>query len=61
MNQNKLITLIAISLILTLVMVILIRENQHLTQIENYLEAEIQKESSRLEIYTKFTENYNEL
>jgi len=61
MNQNKLITLIAISLILTLVMVILIRENQHLTQIENYLETEIQKESSRLETYTKFTENYNEL
>ena len=61
MNQNKLITLIAISLILTLVMVILIRENQHLTQIENYLEAEIQREEARLETYTRFTENYNEL
>jgi len=61
MKLNKLTTLIAISLILTLVLVVLIRENQHLTQIENYLESEIQRESSRLETYKESTKNYNEL
>ena len=61
MKLNKLIILIAISLILTLVLIVLVRENQHLTQIENYLEAEIQRESSRLETYNESTKNYNEL
>ena len=61
MKLNKLIILIAISLIVTLILVILVRENQHLTQIENYLETEIQKESSRLETYNESTKNYNEL
>jgi len=58
---NKLTTLIAISLIATLILVVLVRENQHLTQVENYLEVEIQRESSRLETYMEFTKNYNKL
>jgi len=61
MKLNKLTILIAISLILTLILVILVRENQHQNIIVEYLDREIQKEEARLEIYTKFTENYNEL
>ena len=59
--MNKLKILIAISIILTLIMVILIRENQHLVQIENYLDREVQKEEARLEVYEEFTNNYNDL
>jgi len=61
MKLNKLLILIAISIIMTLVTVILIRENQHLAQIENYLDREIRKEETRLEVYEEFTNNYNDL
>lgn len=61
MKLTKLIILIAISLILTLVMVILVRENQHQDTIAEYLDREIQKEEARLETYREFTKNYNEL
>lgn len=54
--------IIALSLIIALlIMVIIIKENQHLTQIENYLEAEIQKEEARLEVSQELIKGYKEL
>jgi len=61
MKLNKLTILIAISLIATLVLVIVVRENQHDKTIADYLDREILKEQDRLETYREFTKNYNEL
>jgi len=61
MKLNKLIILISIALILTLILVILVRENQHNKTIAKYQDIEKQKESSRLETYKESTKNYNEL
>lgn len=61
MKPNKLIILISIALIATLILVILVREDQHNEAIIEYLDREIQKEQGRLETYREFTKNYNEL
>jgi len=61
MKPRKFTILILIAIIAVLILTMLIRENQHLIQIENYLEAEIQRENSRLETYNESTKNYNEL
>lgn len=61
MKPNKFIILILVAIILTLILVILVRENQHNEAMVEYLDREIQKEHSRLEIYREFTKNYNEL
>jgi len=59
--NGKLIILISIALIATLILVILVRENQHNKTIVEYLNREIQKEEARLEIYKLLIKNYNEL
>ncbi len=59
--NNKLTILISIALIATLVLVILVRENQHNEAIIEYLEIEISKEEARLETYREFVKGYNEL
>ena len=46
-------------IIIALVLTLFVRENQHLIQIENYLENEVQREETRLEVYKNFTESYN--
>jgi len=61
MKPNKLIILISIALIATLILIILIRENQHNEAIIEYLEIEIGKEEARLETYREFVKGYNEL
>jgi len=61
MKPNRLTILIAIALIATLVLVIIVRENQHDRTIADYLDREILKEQDRLETYREFTKNYNEL
>jgi len=61
MTQNKIKNLILIALIVILFFTLLIRENQHAKTLLDITEKEVQKEESRLEVYRKFTENYNEL
>jgi len=61
MKPNKLTILISIAIILTLIMVIIVKENQHDKTITEYLDREIQKEEARWETYREFTKNYNEL
>lgn len=61
MQTNKLIILFCIALIATLILVILVRENQHKEAIVEYLDREIQKEQARLETYREFVKGYNEL
>jgi len=61
MNQNKLKTLIVISIILTLIMVLIIRERQHLDKLIYYNEVEIQQEEARLKVSQELIKNYNEL
>lgn len=61
MNKNKLTILIAIALIATLILVILVRENQHAQTIVEYLDREIQQEEARFETFQEFVKNYNEL
>jgi len=61
MKPNKLTILISIALIATLILIILVRENQHNEAMIEYLDREIQKEEARWETYREFTKNYNEL
>lgn len=61
MKPTKLTILISIALIATLILIIIVREDQHNEAIVDYLDREIQKEQSRLETYREFVKNYNEL
>jgi len=59
MNRYK--NLIIITLIAILILTIFIRENQHAKTLLAITEKEVQQEEARLEVYRKFTENYNDL
>jgi len=59
--MNKLKTIIVISIILTLIMVLIIRERQHLDKLIYYNEVEIQQEEARLKVSQELIRNYNEL
>ena len=61
MKLNKFLILITISIILTLVMVILIRERQYLDKLIYYNEVEIQQEETRLKLSQELIKEYNEL
>ena len=58
---DKLKILIVISIILTLIMVLIIRERQHLDKLIYYNEIEIQQEEARLEVSKELIKNYNQL
>ena len=60
MKSKNHIIVFLIGIIAILIIVMLARENQHLTRVENYLEAEIREEKSRLETYKEFVKDYNE-
>ena len=53
--------LILIAVILTLIMVMLVRERQHSENIIEYLDSEIQQEEARLKVSQELIRNYNEL
>jgi len=59
--NNKYKNLILIALIIILFFTLLIRENQHTKNLLAVTEKEVQREEVRLEVYRKFTENYNDL
>lgn len=59
--NNRLTILISIALIATLILVIIVRENQHDRAITEYIDSGTQKEQARWETYNEFTANYNEL
>ena len=61
MKLNKFLILIIISIILTFVMVILIRERQYLDKLIYYNEVEIQQEEARLKLSQELIKEYNEL
>ena len=61
MKHNKLTILISVAIIATLILVLVIRENQHLSAKENYLIRLEEKEVKHLEGLEKSTENYNKL
>ena len=61
MNHKKLTILILIAIIISLSLVIPIREKQHSKVMAEYMDMEIQKEVAMLETYNEFTKNYNEL
>jgi len=60
-NRMRFKNLILTAIILTLVLVVLARENEHTNQLLAITEKELQREEARLETYRQFTENYNEL
>ena len=53
--------LILIAVILTLIMVMLVRERQHAENIIEYLDSEIQQEEARLKVSQELIRNYNQL
>ena len=53
--------LILIAVILTLIMVLIVRERQHTETIFTYLEREVQQEEARLKVSQELIKNYNEL
>ena len=59
--NNRYKNLIIIALIATLIFTIIIRESQHVKTLLAITEKEVQREEARLEVYRKFTENYNDL
>ena len=61
MKHNKLAILILIAIIATLILVLVIRENQHLSVKENYLTKLEEKETKHLKGLEESTENYNDL
>ena len=61
MKHNKLTILILIAIIVTMILILIVRENQHLSAKENYLNKLEEKETKRLEDLGEFIENYNEL
>lgn len=61
LNHRKFTIPILIAIIITLILTLLVRENQHNESIIEYLKTEISKEEVRLETYREFVKNYNEL
>jgi 3D (Asp-Asp-Asp) domain-containing protein len=61
MNHRKFISLILVAIILTLILTLLIRENQHQSVMADYYNNEILKEEARIDNLNDFTAGYNEL